>query len=201
MALLSIDNITIDVRLGLWKIDESVDDFYNNFPYLLSIKTKISVCRSVSRQLEMLATRCLLYIMTDGEYVEISHNAHGKPQINGWNISVSHTKGYAAVMLSRSHIVAVDIEHNSNRVSKIADKFIRNDEYAPEVRMQLLHWSAKETIYKLYSEEDLMYFDMRLLPFSMCERGVVCIEDLKDYKTNEVHFMFTDDYVLTYSFS
>ena len=47
----------------------------------------------------------------------IGHAASGQPLLRGYHVGVTHTKGYAALMLSKSCDVACDIEHFSDRVT------------------------------------------------------------------------------------
>ena len=58
--------------------------------------------------------------------------------------------------------MAVDIELRADRVRRIAPRFIRPDEEALTVEQMLVIWSAKETLYKLHSEDDLQFFEMRV---------------------------------------
>ncbi len=48
--------------------------------------------------------------------------------IEGYHISISHTLGYVAVILSRDYEVGVDIEYVSDRVNRISSRFLRDDE-------------------------------------------------------------------------
>ena len=57
-------------------------------------------------------------------------------------------------------------------------------------------WSAKETVYKLFSADNLMFMDMRVL--SIHEHHL-CVENLKRNIVVDVFYEFTDDYVLTYA--
>ena len=56
-----------------------------------------------------------------------------------------------------------------------------------------------KTIYKLFSDEHLDYFDMRLHPFTLQKRGTFEVEDLKIPKLQEVSYVVEPAYVLTYS--
>ncbi|MBQ7150496.1 MAG: 4-phosphopantetheinyl transferase family protein, partial [Prevotella sp.] len=95
--------------------------------------------------------------------------------------------------------VAVDIEYMSDRVERIVKRFIRPDEPMNGQRQHLINWSAKETMYKYFSEEDLQYFDMRVHAFDDNDEGTLIIDDLKDPKSLEVRYKVTDEYVITYS--
>ncbi len=98
-----------------------------------------------------------------GTEPHVDHNADGKPIIEGHEISISHTRGFAAVMVAKGHRVGVDVEYDSPRVGKIASRFLRPDEKAPTLRLQLLHWCAKEAVFKLFSEHNLTYQQMRVV--------------------------------------
>ena len=112
------------------------------------------------------------------------------------HISISHTTGYAALILSDAEEVGIDIEYLSDRVERIAPRFIRYDEHAETTLQKLLLWSAKETVYKLFSEDALGFFDMRLLTFA---DGLMRVENIKRKIIVDVCYETTDDYVLTYA--
>lgn len=192
MPLISIETIASGAQLGLWHIEESVDELLNRYP---SLSSEVSSYRSDARRLEKLAVYSLLFMMTGDTNLRICHNEAGKPFVNGWNISISHTKGFAAVILSKDKNVAIDIEHISPRVFKIANRFVRSDEDAPTLESLLLHWSAKETIYKYFSESDLHFFDMRI---HNIKENELWVDNLKDNAEVMVTYRFSPDYVLTF---
>ena len=109
-------------------------------PVLHSLRSS----RSESRRKEVLAVYGLLFAMTDNPYLRIEHDDLSRPVIDGYHVSISHTRGYAALLLSTRHKVAIDIEFISNRVERVASKFIRNDEVADSLYAKLIHWSAKD---------------------------------------------------------
>ena len=200
MSLLSIEEISSDVRLGLWKMDEkSEDDFLCIEGMADIIPDIVSKYRSESRRREKLSVYALLFTMTGDGSLQIHHEESGKPFVDGWKISVSHTKGYATLILSRNTNVAVDIEYMSDRVERIVERFIRPDEPMNGQKQHLINWSAKETMYKYFSEEDLQYFDMRVHAFEDNEEGTLVVDDLKRTKTLEVRYKVTKEYVITYS--
>jgi len=197
MPLLFVKSLDKDVRLGVWKIEEDVDDFLTSQVEMHTIfQQEIAAYKSQARRLEKLAVYSLLWNMVNDCPI-ITHNADGKPFVQGWNISISHTKGYAAVMVSPHSEVAVDIEYRSNRVSRIAHRFMRDDEMQAEVTAQLVSWCAKETLYKYYSAQNLQYFDMRVTLDNSAMTHCF-IENLKANTRHQVEVNVTDDYVLTY---
>ena len=203
MTLLSIEEILPSTKLGVWEIDGNETSLLQKYPHL---QKEIQRFSNDCRRNERLSVYALLYEMTGDDSLLIEHNADGKPQLNGYNISISHTKGRAAVLLSKDKTVGVDIEIRSDRVGKIAKRFIRPDEWTDDIDRQLLIWSAKETVYKLFSEQHLELFEMRTNNISKdkltAENVVACgkltMENLKCGLLVIVHYRIDGNYVLTW---
>ena len=90
-------------------------------------------------------------------------------------------------------------EYFSDRVERIASKFLRKDEKAEDLDAKLVHWCAKETVFKLFSEEKLMFEDMRVKPFDTMADWSCDVENLKSRKMAHVDFELTMEFVLTYA--
>lgn len=195
MPALSVERINTHTLLGCWKVEESYEELISHFGHLEKV---VSRYKNLNRRRDKLCVYALLYQMTGDTSLIISHNDDGKPFIEGWNISISDTKGYVAVMISRNERVGVDIEYVSNRISKVADRFIRDDEEAESVGKQMVHWCAKEAVYKLFSEMHLGYFDMRLIPFPLRSSGDFVVEIAKISQRINVSYIINDFFVLTW---
>ena len=190
MAVVNIREVYPGVSLGLWQMDETVEQLFGQYPHLQAYRSQLEEkYKNDGRKLEFLAIRALMYEMlkTNGASKgllshagDITHNEAGKPLFRGYHISVSHTKGYAALILSKNQEVAVDIEYFSDRV-------------------ELVHWCAKETVFKLFSEENLMFEDMRVKPFDTMADWSCDVENLKSRKMAHVDFELTMEFVLTYA--
>ena len=130
----------------------------------------------------------------------IGHAASGQPLLRGYHVGVTHTKGYAALMLSKSCDVACDIEHFSDRVERIKSKFLCKDEKADDLDSLLVHWCGKETVYKLFPEDNLQFSQMRVGPFSTMSDWACEVENMKRGEKVRVDFELTMQFVLTYAF-
>ncbi len=130
----------------------------------------------------------------------IGHAASGQPLLRGYHVGVTHTKGYAALMLSKSCDVACDIEHFNDRVERIKSKFLRRDEKADDLDSLLVHWCGKETVYKLFPEDNLQFSQMRVGPFSTMSDWACEVENMKRGEKVRVDFELTMQFVLTYAF-
>lgn len=194
MPLLRIEKHS-DFVIGLWKISD--DDFEigkdNNLSDVV-MKAEMHF-KSITRRKEYIAERFLLREMLDGEQIDIWHNEDGKPIIPGnRNISISHTRNYVAMILSEKYEVGIDIEYLSNRVEKISGRFMREDEHANDANSLLIHWCAKETVYKLFSSEHLELNEIKV--------NSNTFRDVTNLRSGIVVELFVDttpEYVLTYS--
>jgi len=193
MPLIEVRQLSAHTRMGLWRMDETPARLCSLFPHLSLLPMPF---KNEGRQKEYLCVRALLKEMTGREDLLIDHLPSGKPVVEGYHVSISHTRGYAVLILSDAENVAVDIEYRSDRVGRIAHKFVRPDEPCTSLDDLLLVWSAKETLYKLHSDDKLEYFEMR--SSAPCE-GRIPVENMKKKKVVSISFEFTDDYVLTFA--
>lgn len=208
MAVVNIREVYPGVSLGLWQIDEGVEQLFAQYPHLQAYRSLVEKYKNDGRKLEFLAIRALMYEMLKvngaskgllSHAGDITHNEAGKPLFRGYHISVTHTKGYAALILSKTSEVAVDIEYFSDRVERIASRFLRKDEKAEGVDSLLVHWCAKETVFKLFSEDNLNFEEMRVKPFDTMADWACEVENLKSGQTAHVDFELTMEFVLTYA--
>ena len=209
MAVVNIREVYPGVSLGLWQMDESPEQLFDLYPHLLPYRSSLDdKYKNDGRKLEFLAIRALMYEMLRvngaskgllSHAGDFTHNGQGKPLFRGYHVSISHTQGYAALILSKKSEVAVDNEYKSDRVERIASKFLRKDERADSLDAKLVHWCAKETVFKLFSEENLLFEDMRVKPFDTMADWACDVENLKSGKTARVDFELAMDFVLTYS--
>ena len=214
MALIYIKEVTDGARLGLWHMDEEPEQLLDRYPHLRRLEIPY---KNATRQREFLCVRALLHEMTGDDTLQIDHEESGRPVVNGWLVSISHTRGYAVLMLAPSSLlpppstlhpqaVGVDIEYRSDRIAKIASHFIRPDESSllppsPEaVEQMLVLWCAKETLYKLHSEDNLHYFDMRSQGMQLSsDGGTLTLENLKRGEQVTIHVALTPEYCLTWA--
>ncbi|MGM9710069.1 MAG: 4'-phosphopantetheinyl transferase family protein [Prevotella sp.] len=198
MALLKIDNLRSGAILGMWRIEETVSEMLAMMPSLGKLQHVLDSYSRDARRLEVLSVHALVYIMTGDESLVVGHNEDGHPLLEGWHVSISHTRGYAAVLLSRQDEVAVDVEYVSNRVAKIADRFIRDDEQDETITRQLVCWCTKEAVYKYFSSQHLALLDIRLRNYELSSEGCIVAENMQTGDMVTVNYNVTDSYVMTY---
>ena len=191
-------------RLGLWRMDENVEQFSALGEVY---RTVLGTYTSETRRKEVLCTYALLFALTGDTTLRISHRPSGQPVCSSavtartYAVSISHTVGWVAVIVSGAGTVAVDIEYLSPRVQRIASRFLRPDECFSSPEQLLICWCAKETAYKYFSSQHLAFHDMRVLPFQAgngaCEgRVMLCNE--RCGMTVDICYQKNSRYVLTF---
>ena len=195
MPQLSVEKINPHTTLLVWKITETEEQLKSQLPESVLETITNKNYKSESRRLEVMATYALLTSYLKAPSVIIDHNSNGQPLLDGFYISISHTNGYACVLLSTQKVVAIDIEYRSDRIERIRSKFLRSDEPFTSIEDLLLVWSAKETLYKYFSEDDLMYNEMKVESIS---DSSLSMTNLKTNEKKMVSYLSTPNYVLTY---
>lgn len=193
--------------LGIWSMDESREELLQLLPEHMRSDAagQIKTIRSDRRTIEWLSTRILLFMLMD-EAKTILNRADGKPYLEDktHHISISHTKNYAAIYLHNTQPVGIDIEMQAERVSKVAYRFIGDDEYidpSQKTVHQLLHWSAKESLFKLIDENEIHFKEhLHIHPFTPASKGVITATETKTQhnRTFTIDYEVHPDYVLTW---
>ena len=197
-----------DLRVGVWKVEETIDQLRSKFNDFSLYESGLRKFKAEKRQLEWLAVRVLLKELL-GEEKVIDYLPSGKPLLKDRSayISFSHTCGYVAIAVHPTKEVGIDIEQYGNRVSKLASRFVREDESVSvkagdEIYALLLHWSAKETMFKLMNQSDVDFLEhLHILPFVPSESGEM---EAVEYRTGlhqafQISYHTHPDYVLTFA--
>jgi len=199
---------TPDYQLGIWKIEEDEKQLQ-----LLSGTIQRPGHVNQVRRLEHLAVRAIATAM-DIQSMDIAYLPSGKPYLlnNEQSISISHTKNYVAVLLSHHQWIGVDLEHRSERIHKIRHKFMHPEEELSmrqfsnpkdETVALLLHWCAKEALFKAVPEEGVDFTqELRICEFTtIAQSGRFKGCFLRTGKEFEIDYYIGLDFVLTCSFS
>ena len=196
-------------RWGIWQVTETQEELCACLSDDV-VQQELERLKAPSRKMEYLAVRVLLKTML-GKEVRIGHEPSGKPfLIEGrYHVSISHTKGYVAVGLHESAQPGIDIEAYGERVRKVEPRFIREDEMPERARMEsheelyqlLLHWSAKETMYKVLDTEEVDFLQhLKVCSFRLSSFGTFIGESYrKSSKTRFlIYYLIHPDFVCTY---
>lgn len=209
MAIAYKKQIDNDTEFALWKIEEQADDLYNQLQLNEQEKAYVEQLSHGKRHLHWLGTRVLLRkMLKTEEYIDCRVDEHGKPYLVdlSYHISLSHSFDYAAVMISKTRPVGIDIEQVKEKVERIAHKFMQPDEMAfitDQHKIQQLYvcWCAKEAVYKCYGQKEVSFADNILLkPFNFDKSGCVNAHLNKgavslDYRVDYLQY---EDYMIGY---
>lgn len=192
---------------GIWKTDESIEELLALLPTPEMYRQEIQRFTAPHRRLEWLAVRVLLYHLL-GEETQIAYYPSGKPYLSDGShfISISHTRGYVAVILSSMSEVGIDIEQYGERVHKVAHKYMRPDEVptlykGDDTWSLLLHWSAKEVMFKCMDTSEVDFREhLHIFPFDVSQRGDFRAQE---YRTNSqnpflIYYLIGADFVMTW---
>ena len=146
------------IRYAIWQLTESVSELIDHINGRFTVS--LAGITNPVRQQERLAARLLIEVLCDG-YQPIDYKENGEPYFTQCDLylSISHTKNYVAVAVAPFKI-GIDIEHTSDRVLRITEKFLNTTELAElashtnQASTALLYWCAKEAMYKKMTEKE-----------------------------------------------
>ena len=167
MGILSITEEN-NCKIALWEITETLDD-------LLQLSRTISTTKfnTEKRKKEWIISRLLLNEINPN--YSISYNSFGAPEFNNNStISISHSKGLVAVIISQLQ-VGLDIEEISEKVLRVSSKFVsENNLNNLNKEKATLIWCCKEAIYKLHKKGNVDFIkDIIIQPFLIEEKGEI----------------------------
>jgi len=178
MALFELKDIGYHSQIGIWKIEESIEELEYLLNESIIDNNDYKKIKSNNRKKEWLSTRVLLQRMLNNELLEIQYDTNRKPILNNnIKVSISHSKGYVALMLSDVKEVGIDIQVPKNNIGKGVSVFmspIELDEIGEKNCIEKLHiyWCAKESLYKYVGDNKLnIYSHFKINPFKISNSG------------------------------
>lgn len=172
--------------MGIWKITEPWQEMLKLLHHKDIYISGAEQIQSERRKQEWLAVRLLLEQLA-GPEVTIEYDEYGAPLLHNsaYNISISHTTGFAAVILNDKPYAGIDIEYHSERAWRLREKYLSENElemfiplYKDKQRnvqpatgeqagskqksnrqccneLATLCWCAKETAYKALNQSEV----------------------------------------------
>lgn len=192
-------------RIAVWHVTEDINELLAMLPDEDLVRNEAEErFQSLGRILEWTAVRVLLFKMLERQ-VPIAYDDDGAPHLPEYenlDISISHTHDYVAVALSEIGKVGIDVEQIGPKVARVKSRFVREDERADNVIDMLLHWSAKETAFKVLhctKVDFLKHF--YIPPFTQQEEGNFLLHETRtdDEQTIPIAYKVFADFVLTYA--
>ena len=196
---------------GIWKIEESWEEMLCRLEQQHTYLPFLNQRKSESRKTEWLAVRLLIKELTGNE-MAVSYHDNGSPYLpdSSLHISISHTKGFAAVLLSPNKPVGIDIEYCSERIHRIKSRFLSKDEFNllgehPKTNELLVCWSAKETAFKMMELKAAdMQNDIRIIDFKPSQdsdKGTITVRESLTPQSSVflINYLIKQDFIVTRS--
>lgn len=199
-------------QIGIWKIEEDENYFFERLDLHLSESAELAQIKGGRRRLEWLASRYLVHLMFSDEptwdRIPLLKDEFGKPHINDaeFYVSFSHSYDFVAVILGAMN-VGIDIQKFVPKITALERKFMRpkeSESLQPDTRLEHLHfyWGAKEALYKCYGRRKLDFKQHLLInPFNYQEKGKTTGVVTKEafYQKYEIYYLKTGNYFLVYA--
>lgn len=166
MAIIYSENFG-NARLSLWKITEEEDELLSLADLSQRDFETFNTFKASQRRKEWLAVRVLLKKMLN-KPSGIGYHCDGRPFLedSSLSISISHTKGYAAILLKEDEIPGLDIELETRSAEKVATRILTPEELESSKEGEeysnkklLIHWCAKETVFKMVPDHNVSYLN------------------------------------------
>jgi len=198
--------------IGIWKTTESSQKLLSQFLFKDNIISELQTIKSETRRQEWLAVRLLIEKLTPARANIIYINEAPCLADYHLNISISHTKGFAAVILTETPYPGIDIEYHSPRAYRLRERFLNvqeqiltNDQKLTinnkEKDLATLIWCAKETAFKALGQHDVDFkTHLHIIPFKLSDKGSFMLEETKTPYNQifNINYIITDDYILTW---
>jgi len=174
MPIFFQQDIDVNTRLAIWKIEEGEEFFSRNVPIQPNITHP-------HKRLQHFAGRYLLQWLYPGFPIELIRIADTKKPFledEAYHFSISHCGDFAAVIVSTENRVGIDIEIPSEKVKKIEAKFLHPNESIMlrqwsadnHLDYSTILWSAKEAMFKWWGLGKVDFSEMLRLSGSRPER-------------------------------
>jgi phosphopantetheinyl transferase len=197
-------------RLGIWKIEETEEFFKGNVPEHRDVTHP-------HKRLQHLAGRFMLqFLYPDFPYELIQIADTRKPFLPNeqYHFSISHCGDYAAAIVSKDKRVGIDIEIPVDKIAGIMYKFLTAKEHgtfnlvpgadilaANTYQTPALLWSAKEAVYKWYSNGGIDFRkQIQLLKQDVATETIDCFFS-KNQTELTIHYRLFDGLVLAWVMS
>ncbi len=166
--------------VGIWEINEALSELESLIDLNADDTAIYNRLIGDRRKKEWLATRILVQSIIQDVSITVFYDKHGKPFLSdNKSISISHTKGFVAVIIAPSKSVGIDIQVAKNNIEKGAYSFLSAKELEESkgedgFHKAHLYWCAKEVLYKHVGDSSLnIYSHFFICPFQLKQKGML----------------------------
>jgi len=194
-----------EARILVCELTESSDTLKNQLYLIESDQIEFDKIVSEKRRLEFLGIRIALKTLLQKEIL-IQYDEDGKPHLSdkSYQISISHSNKWIAVMAHPTNKVGIDIECPTDKIQKLYTRFLSLTEQkelsgGKDIRQLLLAWSAKEALYKIIGREAIDFASqLRIFPFEVKPTGEIKAQHVPSMSRYKLYYQQNDTYTLVY---
>lgn len=149
-----IDTFSIDAsEVIIWHITEPLNELID-----IAEERKIDISNtndylSDLRKKQWIAVRIIC--KSKFPKIPISYEENGRPHLDQYKLSISHSNEYVAVSINNTVDTGIDLQIIDEKILKVYHKFVREDEdnwVNKDLTNATIVWSIKEAMYKLYGD-------------------------------------------------
>lgn len=194
-----------DAKLLVCEFSESVDELFQKWWYVGLETSEYEKILSEKRKREYLGVRIAMRAML-GKEIAICYNDQGRPSLadNSWQISVSHSNKWIAVMAHPNRLVGIDIECPTDKIQQLYTRFLSKTEQeelnnGKNIKQLQLAWSAKEALYKIIGKQAVDFKkQLRIFPFEVKTEGQLLAQHLETETLYSLFYIQSSEYTMVY---
>jgi 4'-phosphopantetheinyl transferase len=196
-------------RILVWKITESLEDLLSQVVLKEKMQLRLKGMKSELHQRGFLSVRMLLQEAGFNDF-DLQYDEFGKPYLSCHHyISITHSHNFSAIIISEE-TVGIDIEMQREKIIRIADKFVNDEElsrlrsFDPNdyIRKLTVKWGAKEAIFKIRNEHGISFKNhIGVNVFEMNDKETIAqLHFVGIIQEFEIHFEEFESFTLVYAF-
>lgn len=209
MPLYKVIHFNANTQILIWKITETFQELLEQVILNDSNKKRLEGMKSEMHQRAFLSVRKLLQQIEHTD-LDLYYDEFGKPHLHGEkHISITHSHEFSAIIIS-DKTVGIDIELQREKIIRIADKFINQNELQrlkssnseDYIKKLTVKWGAKEAIFKIRNEKGISFKDhIKVNAFEIQDAKAIAElhfdNIIKEFK---IYFEEIEDFTLVYAF-
>ena len=196
-------------QILVWEITESFEELLGKVVLKEKTQVRLDKMKSEMHQRAFLSVRMLLKEAGYTDF-ELHYDQFGKPYfLDGKHISITHSHHFSAIIIS-DETVGIDIEMQREKIIRIADKFVNNNESLclgatntqDYIKKLTVKWGAKEAIFKIRNEPGISFKDhIWVNSFEIEDNKTTAILEIENVKQQfAIHFEEFEGFTLVYAF-
>lgn len=209
MPLYKTINFNPSTQILVWEVTESLGQLCHEVKLNPPNTIRFNGMKSEMHQRAFLSVRKLLMEKGYSDF-DLEYDEFGKPHLkDGNHISISHSHQFSTIIISNQK-AGIDIEMQREKILRIADKFVNNQELQrlkslnnqDFIKKLTVKWGAKEAIFKIRNEKGISFKDhIQVNSFEIQDNKTTAILELENTKQQFlIYFEEIENFTLVYAF-